>query len=146
MKKKKKFNPWPETKESYSSSLTTQPSEMFHCSGFPFNSIPPVFVALIHVSCSIFWLGCAEVVVLIVVVLRTSNKCVCCEVMFAGTQQVASLPQVADTINRFKYRCTEHSFYYTYTYTQCPQPLTLSTTSAETQGEAAFFLWNFLNL
>lgn len=36
-----------------------------------------------------------------------------------GTQQVAaSLLQVPETNNRFKYRCIKHSFCYTYTSTQ----------------------------
>lgn len=43
---------------------------------------------------------------------RAYNKCL------NNTQQVASLLQVADAINRFKYRCKEHSFLYTYTCTQ----------------------------
>lgn len=45
--------------------------------------------------------------------LCTTNNKRIHHAVFQGTQQVAGLLQVADTINRFKYWCKEHSFCYT---------------------------------
>lgn len=60
MKKKKKLNPRPNIEAlffTYHTAFWDLPAVVF----LHFNSISPVFVALIYISCSIFWLRCAEV-------------------------------------------------------------------------------------
>lgn len=58
--KKKKLNPRPNIEAlffTYHTAFWDLPAVVF----LHFNSISPVFVALIYISCSIFWLRCAEV-------------------------------------------------------------------------------------